>query len=458
MSNGQGTLLMKSPKTGLDNTDPPTYEECGIDQFADLQNHTVDDFDCIHGDLSTWLDDSESLKSISTKQRSNVSFRRISRQSLLPAPLRLKKSNAGTRHITQSIKPPARAYGGAQSKIREHFGANDVEVDLEYIEQPTPAVFPSEIVPRPPPKTWRSSFRRVSLTPSEMPYPMHLIRKHDSTDHRKAEEMLGLRRHSHAPPVPPKDHKFSLDSARTGSTSLPLYEEQLPDPVSEPLNGRTAKWHALTAMLIVFNTWGLCNAFGLFQAYYTRDYLHGTSPSTVSWIGSVQLALVFGLGVPVGRLVDAGYFRAVFHGGTALLILGIFCTAACTEFWQLLLVQGFVTGLGMGMVVCAGIVALMTWWDEWKIGRAMGLAAAGSCLGGITYVALARHFLQTNGLRTTMLVIGGFVAVGMIPPNIVFRMRGQKDCATARKKRSKLSHRSAYHWRTYRLHIVQCDY
>ena len=60
---------------------------------------------------------------------------------------------------------------------------------------------------------------------------------------------------------------------------------------------------------------GISNAFGLFQAYYTRYYLPGQAPSTIAWIGSTQLALVFGLGVPVGRLVDLGFFRVAVDRG-----------------------------------------------------------------------------------------------------------------------------------------------
>lgn len=95
----------------------------------------------------------------------------------------------------------------------------------------------------------------------------------------------------------------------------------------------------------------------------------------------------------------------------------------------------------------------------------MGLAAAGSCVGGtwtrlhlhrfanivvgITYVALARHLLERSGLRTTMLVIGAVVTVGMIPPNLVFRMRGQRPRSASRKRHEQLFRRRAYNWRTH---------
>ena len=153
--------------------------------------------------------------------------------------------------------------------------------------------------------------------------------------------------------------------------------------------------------------------------------LPDTSPSAIAWVGSTQLALVFGLGVPIGRLVDKGYFRIVFHGGSATMLFGLFLSSVCTKLWSLWLVNGLITGLGMGMCFCSGIVALMTWFDERKIGAAMALAAAGSCLGGITYVLLARHFLATKGFKTTLLILSSIATVTMIPANVVFRVRGQ---------------------------------
>lgn len=269
------------------------------------------------------------------------------RLSLLPAPLNIKQHTEPISESQHSRPPIAQIYGGAPSKIQEHFGAVDVEVGFSFLEPQTPSMIRTDTSIRLPPRTWRSSIHRISLTPSEMPYPIHMIRDYDPIDHSKAEDMLGLRRHSQAPPVPPKNPARYSRFSDSSSIGLPTYQESASGVVVEPMNGRIAKLHALTAILIVFNTWGLCNAFGLFQAYYARYYLHGTGPSAISWIGSIQLALVFGLGVPVGRLVDKGYFRVVFHGGTALLILGIFSTAACTGLWQLLLVQGIVTGFGM---------------------------------------------------------------------------------------------------------------
>ena len=288
---------------------------------------------------------------------------------------------------------------------------------------------------------------RFSLTPSEMPYPSPLITCQKTVeDPHKAENILGLRSmNPNPPPVPPKGPYINTSST---TSSLPSYnkDKELPPRPLKPLNGRTAWLHALSAVLVVGNCWGISNAFGLFQAYYTRDYLPGTSPSTIAWIGSTQLALVFGLGVPVGRLVDLGFFRHMFHGGTLLMLLGLFASSWCKAFWSLWLTQGLLTGFGMGMVFCSGILALMSWFDERKMGVAMGLGAAGSCIGGIAYVLLARHFLVAKGFATTMRIIGGVAASTMIPPNLIFHMRDQRHL---NQPRAKHTAKSALHLKTF---------
>ena len=365
------------------------------------------------------------------------------RASLLPPPLNVNRQSGAVEDQDYTTTQPLRVYGGAASKIKQHFGVDQVEVDFSHID-PHP--------PRPPSRTYQSfqrSLRRVSLTPGEILYPISI------NDSAKAEEMLGLRRHSRAPTVPARDPRraagaSSTDSSSSDSTgSLPSHKGHLENDIDDSLNGRTAWLHSLMGMLIVFNCWGLSNAFGLFQAYYERVHLPNSSPSAIAWIGSTQLALVFGLGVPVGRLVDKGYFRLMFHGGSIIMVSGIFLSSVCKSLWTLWFINGLITGLGMGMCFCSGIVALMTWFDEKKIGLAMGLGAAGSCVGGIVYIVLARHFLKSNGFKTTMLILGGVAAVTMIPPNVVFRVRGQKHQSRPGRRGAKSFPKQESNWRSF---------
>ncbi|KAJ7207666.1 major facilitator superfamily domain-containing protein [Mycena rebaudengoi] len=95
-------------------------------------------------------------------------------------------------------------------------------------------------------------------------------------------------------------------------------------------------------LLSVFNS----NSFGVFQEFYTRDFLSNESASTVSWIGCIQLALQFMVGVASGRLFDKGYFHVVRISGTVLLLFSSFMLSLAKphNLYQVLLWQGFGNG------------------------------------------------------------------------------------------------------------------
>ena len=47
--------------------------------------------------------------------------------------------------------------------------------------------------------------------------------------------------------------------------------------------------------------------------------------------------------------MDAGYFKALVFCGALLQVAAVMALSACTLYWQFLLTQGVVFGLGAGM-------------------------------------------------------------------------------------------------------------
>lgn len=85
-----------------------------------------------------------------------------------------------------------------------------------------------------------------------------------------------------------------------------------------------------------------------------------TDPSVISWIGSLQIWMTMIGGVFTGRLLDAGYFVPTFFVGSVLQVLGIFLMSICTKYWQLMLTQGFLTGLGGGIFFTPALALVAT--------------------------------------------------------------------------------------------------
>lgn len=75
--------------------------------------------------------------------------------------------------------------------------------------------------------------------------------------------------------------------------------EQDPEGCSETYHheyseGGTKAWLTVAgASLALFCTFGQMNAFGTFQSWYSAHQLHHLPPSTISWIGSIQLWIFF---------------------------------------------------------------------------------------------------------------------------------------------------------------------
>jgi len=190
----------------------------------------------------------------------------------------------------------------------------------------------------------------------------------------------------------------------------------------DPADGRSLVWkHAVCGLLVFFNCWGINLSFGVFQEYYVNWLTPSLLQSRVVLIGSVQLALMFILAIPVGRAFDSGWCRAILIPGAVLMCVSQFLLSACQKWWELFLVQGIMMGIGMGMVFMTATLCLTTYFKN-NIGIAMFIGSAGSSIGGIVYAYVARQLLRHANFRVTCLAMGGIMLGTMIPPCVVFKL------------------------------------
>lgn len=79
---------------------------------------------------------------------------------------------------------------------------------------------------------------------------------------------------------------------------------------------------------------GLLASYGAFQEYYQTVLLISQSPSSISWVGSVQATLIVMVGVVTGPLVDLGYLLVLITVGMTLVVFGIMMTSLATQYYQ----------------------------------------------------------------------------------------------------------------------------
>ncbi|KAH0531244.1 hypothetical protein TsFJ059_000102 [Trichoderma semiorbis] len=203
-----------------------------------------------------------------------------------------------------------------------------------------------------------------------------------------------------------------------------------PSPAMEPTSPYrwTAYLQILAGHLMIFDTFGYIGSWGLFQSYYISTL--GRSQSDISWIGSIQLLLVFFVGTFSGRSLDAGYLRITLAIGCALQILGIFAAASATTYWQLLLAQGICVGLGDGLIFCPMISLISTYYDDKNRALAVSFAAAGAATGGMVFPAIAKQLLPRLGEPWSVRVMGfvfvfnSAITLLVVKPRVAARKSG----------------------------------
>lgn len=187
--------------------------------------------------------------------------------------------------------------------------------------------------------------------------------------------------------------------------------------IGPPPDGGVHAWmQAVLAHVVMFNTWGYINSFGVFQTYYTETLGH--SPSDISWVGSVQIFLLFFVGTFSGRATDAGYFKVTWTAGAVIEIFCIFMTSLCTEYWQLFLAQGIGQGIGCGLMFCPTLALLPTYFTK-KRALAFAISASGSATGGLVFPAVVMKLLPRVGYGWTMRALA-FISLVMLIPCMVF--------------------------------------
>ncbi|CAF3478529.1 unnamed protein product [Fusarium graminearum] len=205
-----------------------------------------------------------------------------------------------------------------------------------------------------------------------------------------------------------QDEKTRDDAASTQSQTNDE-QDQCCDTIEEPPDGGLQAWlQVVTGHLVMFNSWGYFISFGIFQPHYESEF--SLPPSTVSWIGSLQVCLIFFIGTFSGRAFDAGYYRTALVAGLFLQILGIFMTSIATAYWQVLLAQGICQGLGNGILFAPTIANMSTYFTRKKT-IAISAAACGAATGGMVFPLIAQQLLPKIGFRWTVRVMGLVVIV-----------------------------------------------
>ncbi|KIX09370.1 uncharacterized protein Z518_00449 [Rhinocladiella mackenziei CBS 650.93] len=194
------------------------------------------------------------------------------------------------------------------------------------------------------------------------------------------------------------------------------HEEQPPKPpgVTYPEGGTKAWLNVLGTWCVMFFTWGYLNAFGVYEAYYLHDFLGSYSPSTIAWIGSLQLFFQFAGGVVAGPVTDRWGARILIWPFSILYVVSVMLTSICKKYWQFILVQGALGGLANGLVFAPAVAVLGQYFQR-RRAVALGIASSGSSLGGVIFPVMLDLMIFHTPLGFGWAVrIVGFLVLGLV--------------------------------------------
>ncbi|KAI0153421.1 major facilitator superfamily domain-containing protein [Pestalotiopsis sp. NC0098] len=166
----------------------------------------------------------------------------------------------------------------------------------------------------------------------------------------------------------------------------------------------------LGAFVLNLNTWGLMNAYGAFQTFYQLDFLSAHSSSQIAWIGSTQAFLLFLVSIVAGPVFDAGHLRSLLWTGSAALVIGAFLVSITRQYYQVLLTQGILMGLGLGCLYLPAPAVVSQYFDK-HAALAIGAPSTGSALGGVIYPIMFSQLEPRIGFGWATRVIA-FVILG----------------------------------------------
>ncbi|KAG6837379.1 hypothetical protein H0H93_010537 [Arthromyces matolae] len=185
--------------------------------------------------------------------------------------------------------------------------------------------------------------------------------------------------------------KLELTTSATSTTDLKekvaAPDEEQNRPKSQIMDTGFDAWSTVAgSWFMMFATLGYLYSFGVYQDFYTRELLANYLPSKIAWIGSLQLAMPFALGIVSGKLFDKGYFRILIASGSVIFAVSLFMLSLIQphRYYQVFLAQGVGMGIGLGLTFVPSLSILVMHFDRRK-SLASGIALSGSSIGAVVF-------------------------------------------------------------------------
>lgn len=132
-----------------------------------------------------------------------------------------------------------------------------------------------------------------------------------------------------------------------------------------------------------------------------------------------------------GILVDRFSVRTVMAVGAVLYAAGLFALARASSISQYILLFALTMSVSNSLVGTIASSAVISRWFTASRGRALGVAALGTSVGGIVIPVLISHWLDTSGWRGAVQNLGLGVAFLLLPAVLLLIRSRPEDVSLA---------------------------
>ncbi|KAJ6587778.1 major facilitator superfamily domain-containing protein [Mycena sp. CBHHK59/15] len=145
-------------------------------------------------------------------------------------------------------------------------------------------------------------------------------------------------------------------------------------------DGGFEAWRTVAgAWLILLGTFGYSYTFGVYEDFYSREYLHNHSPSSISQRPTND---AFPAGPFCGKVFDDGGFHVIEITGCVIFTFSVFMLSLAKpeQYYQIFLAQGLGMGIGLGLTFVPTLGIIVHHFKR-RRGLASGIALSGASLG-----------------------------------------------------------------------------
>lgn len=149
---------------------------------------------------------------------------------------------------------------------------------------------------------------------------------------------------------------------------------------------------------------GIPNTLGAIEAYVSKNQLSNESLTSVSWVFTMHLAVMYVGGGFFGDLFDKHGSRKLLVAGTVCICGGLVATGELKELYQFILSFGILTALGTSLAM-SPLIGVLSHWFLRKRGMACSVATVGGLVGASVFLIMLQNLYGSVGFSWAMRIL-----------------------------------------------------